>query len=175
MGLPRTGRATQDVLDRLASFTVPGPLVAGGGPSRVEVDLPHQVLFLYQGDALAKVLPVSTGSGQHYCEEGECGVANTPVGGFRVERHLPGWVKSPLGRLFNPVYFKSGYAIHGFPSVPTDPASHGCVRIPMSAAAWFPDRVPDGTPVYVVDGHSPISPLPPPAPAAPPVPAPAPG
>ena len=27
--------------------------------------------------------------------------------------------------------FKGGFAIHGYPSVPAYPASHGCVRIPM--------------------------------------------
>ena len=27
--------------------------------------------------------------------------------------------------------YKGGFAIHGYPSVPAYPASHGCVRIPM--------------------------------------------
>jgi peptidoglycan hydrolase-like protein with peptidoglycan-binding domain len=46
-GLRRTGRATQDVVDALAAPAPPPPLVPGGGPSRVEVDLRRQVLFLY--------------------------------------------------------------------------------------------------------------------------------
>ena len=29
------------------------------------------------------------------------------------------------------MYFVAGYAIHGNPSVPPYPASHGCVRVPM--------------------------------------------
>jgi lipoprotein-anchoring transpeptidase ErfK/SrfK len=29
------------------------------------------------------------------------------------------------------MYFKGGFAIHGYPSVPAFPASHGCVRVPM--------------------------------------------
>jgi peptidoglycan hydrolase-like protein with peptidoglycan-binding domain len=149
-GLPRSGRATQDVLASLASAQPPPPLVPGGGATRVEIDLSRQVLFLYQGDALHRTLPVSTGTGKRFCADGECGVAITPTGSFRVERRIQGWRKSRLGRLYNPLYFHGGIAIHGFPSVPPQPASHGCVRIPMSAAGWFPQLVPDGTPVYVV-------------------------
>lgn len=160
--LPRTGKATQDVLDRLSAAQPPPPLVPGGGATRVEVDLPRQVLFLYQSDALHKVLPVSTGSRKPYCENGNCGDAVTPSGSFRVQWRYPGWRKSDLGRLFNPLYFVGGIAIHGFPTVPVQPASHGCVRIPMGAASWFPQVVPDGTPVFVFDGR-PLSPNPPPA------------
>jgi peptidoglycan hydrolase-like protein with peptidoglycan-binding domain len=158
-GLPRTGRATPDVVAALATATVPPPLVAGGGPTRVEIDLARQVLFLYQGDALARILPVSTGSGKRYCDQGHCGVAVTPGGAFRVERRISGWRKSDLGRLFNPLYFTDGIAIHGFPSVPSQPASHGCVRISMTAAGSFPQQVPDGTPVYVLDGKTVPAPL----------------
>src|SRR5205807_5474771 len=66
-----------------------------------------------------------------------------------------GWEKSPLGWLYNSQYFNGGIAIHGSSSVPGYAASHGCVRIPMSAAEWFPDRVSLGTPVYVVSADEP--------------------
>lgn len=158
-GLPPSGRASSDVVDRLSSTQPPEPLVAGGGPVRVEIDLPRQVLFLYQDDRLFRILPVSTGSGKRFCAEGECGLAETPPGAFRVSRRISGWRTSSLGRLFNPLYFNEGIAIHGFPTVPPQPASHGCVRIPMSSATWFPEKVPDGTPVYVLDGKTPIAPL----------------
>jgi lipoprotein-anchoring transpeptidase ErfK/SrfK len=158
-GLPRTGRATQDVVDALARASPPAPLVPVGGPNRVEIDLVRQVLFLYQASALTRILPISSGTGKRYCEEGKCGIAVTPAGAFRVERRIAGWRKSDLGRLYNPLYFKGGIAIHGFPSVPAQPASHGCVRIPMFAAGTFPQQVPDGTPVYVLDGKTPVPPL----------------
>jgi lipoprotein-anchoring transpeptidase ErfK/SrfK len=35
------------------------------------------------------------------------------------------------------MYFLRGFAIHGYPSVPADPASHGCVRVPM----WIAPRL----------------------------------
>jgi peptidoglycan hydrolase-like protein with peptidoglycan-binding domain len=161
-GLPRTGRATADVHAALAAAQPPAPLVPGGGPRRVEVDLPRQVLFLYHDDVLFRILPVSTGSGRRFCSEGRCRRAVTPAGAYRVGYRLDGWRRSPLGLLYNPLYFqvKVGLAIHGNPSVPASPASHGCVRIPMAASRWLPGEVPDGTPVYVLDGKTPVSPFP---------------
>lgn len=149
-GLPRTGQPTPDVTNALATAKAPAPLKPDGGATRVEIDLSRQVLFLYTNGALAKVLPVSTGSGKRYCDEGKCGIAKTPTGSFRIERRISGWHKSDLGRLFNPLYFNEGIAIHGFPSVPTSAASHGCVRIPLSSANTFPSLVANGTPVFVV-------------------------
>ena len=164
-GLARTGRVTQDVADALASPTShpPDPLVPGGGPTRVEIDLHRQLLMLYENDALFRVLPVSTGSGKRFCHGGRCRRAVTPTGSFRVGYRIPGWRKSPLGRMYKPVYYMVGIgvAIHGYHQVPPEPASHGCVRIPMTAAEWFPDHVPDGTPVYVLDGSTPPGPPPP--------------
>lgn len=162
MGLPRSGRATPDVLARLDSAEVPDPLVRDGGATRVEIDLPRQVLFLYQGDALFKILPISSGTGKRYCDKGKCGVAVTPAGAYRATWRDDGWRESDLGRLYNPVYFidRAGIAVHGHPVVPATPASHGCVRIPMAAAEWFPDLVPRHTPIYVLDGATPVGPLP---------------
>ena len=164
-GLPRTGRVTPDVVDALAATVAPpAALVPGGGPTRIEIDLPRQVLFLYQNDALIRILPVSTGSGKRFCADGRCRTAVTPPGSYRVGYRVPGWDVSPLGRLFNPLYYMVGVgiAIHGYADVPAQPASSGCVRIPLSAAATFPGQVPDDTPVFVLDGKTPPAPAPPP-------------
>ena len=150
--LPRTGRATPDVIDVLSRVGTPGPMLPSAEPDRVEVDLKRQVLFLYKGGSMYRILAVSTGSGKRYCVEGECARAVTPGGSFRVSRRINGWRTSRLGKLYNPLYFNGGIAIHGAPSVPGYPASHGCVRIPMSSAVWFPGAVPNGTPVYVLGG-----------------------
>ena len=151
-GLARTGRATDDVVAALAKATDPAPLVAGGGANRVEIDLKRQVLFLYKGGSLLRILMISTGSGKRYCVDGQCDMAVTPGGSFRVSRKISGLRVSRLGQLWNPLYFNGGIAIHGAASVPTYPASHGCVRIPMSASPWFYSTVSTGTPVYVVGG-----------------------
>ncbi|HEX2275381.1 MAG TPA: L,D-transpeptidase family protein [Acidimicrobiales bacterium] len=149
-GMARTGRATDDVVARVNTANSPPPaLVPGGGSTRVEIDLDRQVLFLYEGNNLSKILPVSSGNNKRFCSEGWCRRAITRVGSFAVYRQARGWEKSPLGRLYNPLYFDGGIAVHGSQSVPASPASHGCVRIPMAAAEWFPSRVTLGTPVYV--------------------------
>lgn len=153
-GMARSSRATDDVLAALSTATDPPPLVPGGGGARIEIDVGRQVLFMYENDALWRILPVSTGSGQRYCVDGSCDRAVTPAGSYHVFERVRGWQTSRLGRLYNPLYFNGGIAIHGSLSVPAYPASHGCVRIPMYEAEWFPSRVPNGTPVYVKNGPS---------------------
>ncbi|MBW3614304.1 MAG: L,D-transpeptidase family protein [Actinobacteria bacterium] len=151
-GLPRSSRATDDVLAALATASEPAAMLPAGGADRVEIDLKRQILLLYKGGSLLRVLSVSTGNNKRYCVDGQCATAVTPGGSFKVNRKIRGLRVSRLGKLFNPLYFNGGIAIHGSPSVPAGPASHGCVRIPMHASLWFFDTVPSGTPVYVIGG-----------------------
>jgi len=162
-GLARTGRIDEATTSALATASRPGPLVPGGAATRVEIDLDRQVLFFWQGGALARVLNASTGSGERYCVAGECDVAITRPGAFRIGRKFNGLEVSRLGQLYHPMYFDGGIAIHGSPSVPAHPASHGCVRIPMYASGSFHTQVPSGTWVHVVGtpaGHVPPAPPP---------------
>jgi peptidoglycan hydrolase-like protein with peptidoglycan-binding domain len=149
-GMERTGRATDDVVAALSTATPPAALVPGGNADRVEIDIPRQVLFLYKGGSLLKVLTISSGSNQRFCSEGYCRKAVTPGGSFGIYRQGKGWEYGPLGGLYNPQYFNGGIAIHGATSVPAYPASHGCIRIPMSAAEWFPSQVHMDMAVHVV-------------------------
>ena len=182
-GLARSGRATPETMSALSTARVPDAMLPGGGAQRVEIDLRRQVLFLWQANSLVRILPVSTGTGKRYCVDGSCARAVTPGGSFRVGRKILGLRVSRLGKLYNPLYFNGGIAIHGSTSVPGQPASHGCVRIPMSSSLWFFHTVGPGTPVYVLGGpHAPVpfneqapgeaAPAGPAAPAAPPAPAP---
>ncbi len=143
VGMDRTGQLTDSVAQAvLATVAPPPPLQPGGGANRVEIDLTRQILMVYEGDTLSRVLPVSSGTAE----------TPTPTGSYKIYRRASGWETSPLGRLYNSQYFVGGYAIHGSLSVPAHPASHGCVRIPMRAAEWLPDHVAIGTPVYVIGG-----------------------
>lgn len=151
-GLERTGKANLAFLDKVAASGEPAPMMAAGGGNRVEIDLKKQVLQLYKGGALVRVLSVSTGNEKKYCVEGDCAVAVTPGGSFKVSRRIRGLRVSRLGELYNPLYFNGGIAMHGSASVPAYPASHGCVRIPMNSSLWLFDNVPNGTPVYVLGG-----------------------
>ncbi len=85
------------------------------------------------------------------------GLAYTPRGRFRVYGKVAGWKKSPLGLLYFPSYFSNGLAIHGNPSVPSRPESHGCIRVPMSASRWVSKQLPVGTIVLIYDKESFVS------------------
>jgi peptidoglycan hydrolase-like protein with peptidoglycan-binding domain len=158
-GLSRTGRVNAQTLAALDTATDPAPQLGTGGADRIEVDLEKQYLALYKGGAIYRLLSISSGSGKEFCvydpetKKTECDKAVTPGGSFRVRSRWVGWRESKLGLLYNPLYFNGGIAIHGAPSVPATPASHGCVRIPMISAQWFPEQVADGTPVYVFGGE----------------------
>jgi peptidoglycan hydrolase-like protein with peptidoglycan-binding domain len=173
--MARTSRPTPDVLAAVSRARPTPPMLPGGGPTRVEIDLKRQVLFLWDGGALVRTLSVSTGNNKRYCVQGACATAVTPGGSYRVGQKIRGLRVSRLGKLYNPLYFNGGIAIHGSSSVPAQPASHGCVRIPMSASLWFFDAVPSGTPVYVFGGpRAPVpfsEPAPGEAPPGPPPPA----
>jgi lipoprotein-anchoring transpeptidase ErfK/SrfK len=123
------------------------------GPTHVEVDLTRQVMIVWRDNAPKLITHVSTGSEVAYCEQtdqGEnCGDARTYEGVFQFGRRVEGWREAPLGKLYNPVYFDGGIAVHGASSVPDHPASHGCVRISMSIAEYFPTLVNTGDTIEV--------------------------
>ncbi len=129
------------------------PSLQGSAPDRVEVDLTKQVLYLVTDGELARIVPVSSGSGEVYATAGG-GTARalTPVGDYVVERRISGLREAPLGSLYDPMDFYRGWAIHGSNSVPAYPASHGCVRVTRADALWLFDRMPVGTPVSLYGG-----------------------
>ncbi len=114
------------------------------------IDISDQKLYQFENGARTGELPVSTDSGRAYRSGGRTYSAQTPRGNFRVGRKITGWRTSSLGRLYFPSYFVGGYAIHGG-QLPGYPASHGCVRIPMSAAQGFYHWAVPGTGVTVQD------------------------
>ncbi len=101
--------------------------------TRVEVDLGRQVLFLVDDNTIKSIVPVSSGNGATYINKtGRTVRATTPEGRFSFYSRINGLRRSYLGVLYRPFYFRGGYAIHGSPSVPAYPASHGCIRVPNS-------------------------------------------
>jgi hypothetical protein len=138
-GLPRTGAVDARFWRALSNPRVPVPRFAQPA-GHIEVNKSLQVLYVVHGSRIALIVPIST-----------AGIAGTftPVGRFAVYRKVGGFDPSPLGTLYDPLYFTGGYAIHGNPSVPPYPASHGCVRIPMWLAPILYRTVPYGETVYV--------------------------
>lgn len=149
-GLPRDGVVTRTLFDQI-SKAVPPTAEPLGLPVYIDVDLDRQVLFEVRDGVVTSTLPISTGSGRPYTSTSGPVVAQTPKGLFEIIRKIPGWHVSYLGGMYYPSYFHGGWAIHGSESVPTYPASHGCVRIPMHSAIGFYGRNPLGTAVYVHD------------------------
>ena len=155
-GRTATGRLKREDYEALMSASA--PQAKDSGYKHIEVDLDRQVLLLTDDDGVVKkVLPVSTGSNKNYHEKGMSGLAYTPRGRFRIYAKIAGWRKSPLGLLYYPNYFSDGLAIHGNSSVPNTPASHGCIRIPNSAAIDMYRQMPVGTIVLIYDNQGFVS------------------
>jgi lipoprotein-anchoring transpeptidase ErfK/SrfK len=149
-GITVTGTVASKTGQALVHPRSPQPLVRNGGALRVEVSLGRRVLYVYHSNRIVLISHISAGGGYYYCNNGSCSYAITPDGNFRTTRRIKGWHRSPLGLMYNPVYFVGGYAIHGDTYVPLQPVSHGCVRVPMDVSDIFPGLVPtSGIPVYV--------------------------
>ena len=154
-GLPVTGVLSDAEILILNTFQFKDPHAYPGEANRFEVNLDTQVGTLYHNQQVRLITTVSTGNQANYSYVSKktgrfvSSKANTPTGKFAFYRKYKGWEKSDLGRLYNPVYFKGGVAVHGYPSVPAKPASHGCVRIPMYIADYFQGLVENGNAVYV--------------------------
>ena len=153
-GRPVTGLLTLDELEALRAST--SPKARETGYAHVEVDIDRQVLLLVNDEGNVRVLPVSTGSGKPFTEEGQTSIAYTPRGRFVVYDKVVGW-DGPPGSMYYSNYISGGVAIHGYPSVPIQPESHGCIRIPIFAARELSSLLPIGTIVLVYDKVSFVS------------------
>jgi hypothetical protein len=125
--LKRTGFVDQGVWDALFAASAPVPVYQGGLGRRVEVDLTRQIMMLIQDNKVVMTIHVSTG--KH----------GTPVNNWHIRTLSHGWRMCSLGPIYSPCYFSPHDAIHGYPSVPTYPASHGCIRTPI----WIQDEIVD--------------------------------
>lgn len=159
LGVDRTWEWEEEDSLRMANFVFPPLPDRPGEPDRVEVDVGRQVLYLIENGALTAIIPVSTGSGNIYysVRSGRNVRAATPHGDFTLTRHARGWQCDSLTGwcIYNPWNFTTMYALHGYRSVPSYPASHGCVRIPTWESDLLESRLFIGMPFHVWDEHRP--------------------
>jgi N-acetylmuramoyl-L-alanine amidase len=155
VGRPITGKLTSDELEAIRNSA--NPKAREVGYAHVEVDLDRQVLMIVNDKGDVRVLPVSTGNDEQFFADGQTSIAYTPRGRFLVYDKGIGWETGPLGSVYYANYISGGVAIHGFRTVPTQPASHGCIRIPMFAARAVSKLMPVGTIVLVYDNVSFVS------------------
>jgi N-acetylmuramoyl-L-alanine amidase len=152
---PVTGKLTLDELEAIRTSAFPS--AREPGYAHVEIDVDRQVLLLINDEGVVKVLPVSTGNDKPFASEGQTSIAYTPRGRFLVYDQEAGWGTGPLGAMYYSNYISGGVAIHGSPNVPSKPASHGCIRVPMFAARQLSKLLPVGTIVLVYDRVSFVS------------------
>jgi N-acetylmuramoyl-L-alanine amidase len=150
-----TGKLTHAELEAIRTATAPRPRDLGY--AHVEVDVDRQVLMIVDENEGVRVIPVSTGNDKPFMDLGQMSVAYTPRGRFVVYDKTFGWEDGQLGSVYYANYISGGVAIHGYLSVPTYPASHGCIRIPMFAAREVSKLMPLGTIVLVYDKVSFVS------------------
>ena len=119
----------------------------------VEIDISQGTISFVRNGRPWRVLHTSTGNERPYQSGDGTAIAHTPRGSFSVQRRIDGVRVAPLGRLYRPIYFYRGYAVHGSGSIPAYPASHGCARVSNSAIdmVWRENLMPDGLPVLVRD------------------------
>jgi lipoprotein-anchoring transpeptidase ErfK/SrfK len=151
-GLKRTGVLTASLLEKMREASA--PTAKYNGAAHVEVDLTRQVLFMVGDDGKVNlIVPISSGSGERYWdkERKKFEVASTPRGEFKIQRKINGTRKAPLGSIYYPSYFVGGWAVHGSASIPSKPASHGCVRVPRGADKKLFGMMPKGMTIYLYD------------------------
>ncbi|NEX21339.1 L,D-transpeptidase [Thiorhodococcus mannitoliphagus] len=116
------------------------------GPVAVVVSLPEQRVHVYRNGIRIAVSTCSTGKPGH----------ETPTGVFTVlqkdkDHHSSTYNNAPMPNMNRLTW--DGVALHAG-KLPGYPASHGCVRLPMtfSAKLWTVTHV--GTPVIIAGTHS---------------------
>lgn len=136
--------------------------------NHTEVYLPSQVVVFFQSDEPVLIAHISSGDDAWWNETvtvdpGELGnkdgtepkqvgykaLAHTPGGVFRYTHFREGRHESALGGMYDPAYFNYGIAIHGALTVPSAPASHGCIRINKFLGTVFQQYVAKDDQVFV--------------------------
>ena len=127
------GRTISALLDGFGQFKVRFPKQG----RHAEGNLSDQLLALIVGSQVQAIYPISSGKPS----------TPTVLGSFRVYLRVPSYL--PDGMYYSDFFF-GGFAIHGFNPAPDFPASHGCMRLPISDAIsafnWL--SMGDGVDVY---------------------------
>jgi L,D-transpeptidase catalytic domain len=135
-GMARTMSLDAAIVDRLmrgaGGFKVRFPQYG----RHVEAHLGQQVLALIDRGRVLRAYHTSSGAS----------VTPTVLGTFRFYMKTIG---TNAKGMVDSSYFIRGYAIHGYASVPTYPASHGCLRVPVPDARSIYDWIDIGDRIAV--------------------------
>jgi len=134
-GLGRDGYATREVFAKLLRGEGAFRLRYPRAGKHVEFDWSRQVLVLARGGKPYRTYHTSSGAP----------ATPTVFGSYRFYYKVPG---TNAKGMVHSSFFIGGYAIHGYPSVPTYPASHGCLRVPIPNALSIFNWIDIGDPIY---------------------------
>jgi cell wall hydrolase len=112
----------------------------------LEVDLNRQVLLLVSGGVVERALHASTAAPPYATPRGDFVIIRRERRSWSYPYHL--WLPYAL-------YFYRGWAIHGFPVVPDQPVSHGCIRVSTQDARLLFEHARLGTRVIIRGRPSP--------------------
>jgi L,D-transpeptidase catalytic domain len=135
-GMSRKEKATGSIFKKLAKGKGGFKLKHPSAGKHVEADLSHQVMVLANHGDVEEIYPISSGAP----------ATPTILGKFRFYRKDAGYNSEGM---YYSVYFIRGYATHGYASVPTYPASHGCLRNPIPDSVHIYNWIDIGDPIYV--------------------------
>jgi|GEM_PF-4375017 len=115
-GLSPEARFTDAHWDRLLEQPTRRPRHTSLGHRHIEIDIGSQLILFFRGNELVHAFHTSTGK------------PSTPTirGVFSLYWMRP--ERRPNG-MYRSMFFQGGYALHGYPSIPTYPASAGCARM----------------------------------------------
>jgi hypothetical protein len=135
-GMPRITSATSKIYKMLADGKGRFKPRYPGRGRHVEVDISRQVMALIDHGKAQYTYHVSTGA------------PSTPTirGHYNFYSKQPGYNSSEM---YYSVYFHGGYATHGYHSVPTYNASHGCVRNPIPDSKFIYNWIHLGESIWV--------------------------
>jgi lipoprotein-anchoring transpeptidase ErfK/SrfK len=135
-GMSWDGFATHEVYGKLLRNQGAFKLRYPKAGKHVEFDWSRQVLVLADKGVAQRIYHASSGK------------PSTPTvfGTFRFYRKQPG---TNSHGMVHSSYFIRGYAIHGYASVPTYAASHGCIRVPIPVALSIFNWINLGDTIYV--------------------------
>jgi peptidoglycan hydrolase-like protein with peptidoglycan-binding domain len=134
--LGRDGYATSEVYGMLMRGRGAFELRHPKAGKHVEFDWSRQVLVLAQHGRPYRTYHTSSGAP----------ATPTVFGTYRFYLKTPG---TNAKGMVDSNYFVGGYAIHGYPSVPSYPASHGCLRVPIPNAAQIYGWIDIGDQIFL--------------------------
>ena len=133
--LGRDGFATKQVFAMLARGNGAFKLRFPKAGKHVEFDWSRQVLVLARGGKPYRTYHTSSGTP----------ATPTVFGTFHFYLQTPG---TNAKGMVHSSFFIGGYAIHGYASVPSFPASHGCLRVPIPNALQIFNWIDIGDTIY---------------------------